>query len=90
VIPLPTLPGVHVAFDLLAWFASAALGWGLYRWRLRALAERTARTLGPGYFVALVVGGGLGAWLSGSLHTLMQTTPSLSHSVVGALAVAVA
>lgn len=89
-ISLPTLSGVHPAFDLLAWIASAALGWALYRWRIRALAERTARTVGPGYVVSLVVGAGLGAWLSGSLNTLMQSTPSLSHSVVGALAGAVA
>jgi hypothetical protein len=89
VISLPTLSGVHLVFDLLAWIAGAAFGWSLYRWRLRGLAERTARAVGPGYIVCLVVGGGVGAWLSGSLNTLMQSTPSLSHSVVGALAGAV-
>jgi len=86
---VPTLPGIHLLFDLLAWLAGIGLGLLLYRWRLRDLAERTARVTGPGYAVSLVIGGAAGAWLSGSLNTLMQSSPTLSHSVVGALAGAV-
>lgn len=88
-VSIPTLPGIHLLFDLLAWLAGIGLGLALYRWRLRDLAERTARVTGPGYAVSLVVGGAGGAWLSGSLNSLMQATPTLSHSVVGALAGAV-
>ena len=89
VIEIPTLPGIHLLFDLLAWAAGMATGLALYRWRLRDLAERTTRVAGPGYVACLVVGGAAGAWLSGSLNTLMSSTPSLSHSVIGALAGAV-
>lgn len=88
-IVAPTLPGIHLLFDLLAWAASTALGVALYRWRLRPLAERTARVTGPGYVASLFVGAVIGAWASGSLNTLMQATPTLSHSVIGALAGAV-
>ncbi len=85
---VPTLSGVHLLFDLLAWAAGATLG--LYRGRLRGLTERTARAVGPGYVASLAVGAAAGAWLSGSLNTLMSSTPTLSHSVIGALAGAVA
>jgi phosphatidylglycerol:prolipoprotein diacylglycerol transferase len=85
VIHVPTAPWTHTIFDLAAWAAGAAVGYGLYRWRLsgqvRALAERT----GPGYFVSLAVGAGLGAWASGSLNTLRGPAPELSHSIAGAL-----
>lgn len=87
---VPSLPGIHLLFDLLGWAAGAGLGLLLYRWRLRGLAERTARAVGPGYAASLAGGAAIGAWLSGSLNTLMSTTPSLSHSVIGALAGAVA
>lgn len=85
----PTLPGIHLLFDLLGWTAGAGLGLLLYRWRLRGLAERTARAVGPGYAASLAGGAAIGAWLSGSLNTLMSSTPTLSHSVIGALAGAV-
>lgn len=88
-IVIPTLPGIHLLFDLLGWAAGAGLGLFLYRWRLRGLAERTARKVGPGYAACLAGGAAIGAWLSGSLNTLMSTTPTLSHSVIGALAGAV-
>lgn len=86
---VPTLPGIHLLFDLLGWAGGAGLGLLLYRWRLRGLADRTARAVGPGYAACLAGGAAIGAWLSGSLNTLMSTTPSLSHSVIGALAGAV-
>jgi prolipoprotein diacylglyceryltransferase len=44
---------------------------------------------GPGYLAALAGGAIAGAWLAGSINTLHQTAPALSHSVVGALAGAV-
>lgn len=88
-IVVPTLPGIHLAFDVLGWAGSAALGFVLYRWRLRAPAERTAGVAGPGYVAALVLGAVAGAWISGSLNTLISSAPSLSHSVLGALAGAI-
>lgn len=82
---IPTTPWAHLPFDLLAWGGGAALGYGFYRWRLRAATEHLARTTDSGYFVALVLGAAPGAWLAGSLNSLREQTPALSHSVAGAL-----
>src|SRR5690349_15992377 len=84
-----TAPWAHLAFDLAAWAAGAAVGVGLYRWRLAGRLREIAQLTGPGYFVSLAAGAALGAWASGSLNTLRQADPVLSHSVVGALAGAV-
>ncbi|MHA4875317.1 hypothetical protein, partial [Enterococcus faecium] len=61
---IPTTPWAHLPFDVLAWAGGAALGYGLYRWRLRAATERLARTTNGGYFVALILGAAPGAWLA--------------------------
>jgi phosphatidylglycerol---prolipoprotein diacylglyceryl transferase len=57
----------------------------LYRWRLRPIAKRVASQVGKGYFAALAIGAVLAAWLSGSINTLREPMPALSHSVAGAL-----
>jgi prolipoprotein diacylglyceryltransferase len=72
-------------FDALAWSSGLALSVALYRWRLRDAVERIAAQVRPGYFAALAVGAVLAAWLSGSLNTLREREPALSHSVAGAL-----
>lgn len=51
--------------------------------------EHLARQTSPSYFVCMALGGVLGAWLFGSLNTLSSATPTLSHSVAGALAGAI-
>src|SRR5580698_3351380 len=84
-IHVPTAPWAHTAFDLAAWASGAAVGYALYRWRLSDQLVRVARVTGPGYFVSLAIGAALGAWASGSLNTMRQATPALSHSVAGAL-----
>ena len=88
-IHLATSPLVHPLFDLAAWGAGAAAGYGLYRWRLREAAQALALKTGPGYFLSLAAGAILGAWLAGSLNTLQQPAPTLSHSIAGALAGAI-
>jgi hypothetical protein len=89
-IEVPTAPWAHPIFDVAAWAAGAGVGYGLYRWRLAEQLRQVAASTGPGYFVSLVLGAGAGAWLSGSLNTLRQGAPALSHSVVGALVGAIA
>ena len=84
-IHVPTAPWVHMPFDLGAWASGAALSVVLYRWRLREMAASLAARVSGGYFAALAVGAVGGAWAAGSLNSLRQTVPSLSHSVVGAL-----
>ena len=88
-IYVPTATWAHTVFDVLAWGGGLAVGIGVYRWRLRDRATEIAGRTGPGYFIALVGGAVVGGWLSGSLNTLRSAVPSLSHSVVGALAGAI-
>src|SRR5204862_6578015 len=90
VIHMATAPWAHAAFDLLAWSSGAAVGYGLYRWRLRGAAERIAGQVGPGYYVALAAGAIAGAWLAGSANTLQGPAPALSHSIAGTLIGAIA
>jgi uncharacterized membrane protein YeaQ/YmgE (transglycosylase-associated protein family) len=84
-IHVPTAAWAHTVFDLAAWASGLALGVALYRWRLKAAVERVATKVEGGYFLALALGAAIGAWLAGSLNTLVGTRPALSHSVVGAL-----
>jgi phosphatidylglycerol:prolipoprotein diacylglycerol transferase len=85
VIHVPTAPWAHTVFDLAAWSSGAAVGYALYRWRLSAQLRQVASVTGPGYFASLAIGAALGAWASGSLNTIRQAAPALSHSIVGAL-----
>jgi phosphatidylglycerol---prolipoprotein diacylglyceryl transferase len=84
-IHVPTAPWTHTVFDLLAWGSGLGMSVLLYRWRLRELTRDVARKVDGGYFAALVAGAIPGAWLAGSLNTLRDSHPALSHSVVGAL-----
>lgn len=84
-IHVATAPWAHILFDLAAWSAGAGLGYALYRWRLREETGRVAGAVGGGYFAALATGAVAGAWLAGSLNTLRDPAPALSHSVAGAL-----
>jgi len=85
VIRVPTAPWAHTLFDLAAWSAGAGVGYALYRWRLAQRLSAVAAAVGPGYFVSLGVGAAAGAWLTGTLNTMRQAAPTLSHSVAGAL-----
>ncbi|WP_375381868.1 prolipoprotein diacylglyceryl transferase [uncultured Sphingomonas sp.] len=86
---IPTAPWAHALFDMLAWATSALTGTVLHRWRLRDAVERLSRAAGPGYFLALATGALIGAWAMGSFNSLRMTTPTLSHSIAGALAGAI-
>ena len=86
---VPTAPWAHLLFDLLAWTSGIGLSVGLYRWRLKGVAERIAAKIDGVYFGALGFGAALGAWAAGSLNSLHEHAPALSHSVAGALAGAI-
>jgi hypothetical protein len=84
-IVVPTATWAHALFDVLAWTGGAGLGLALFRWRLRGTAERIAGQVGPGYYAALAGGAIASAWLVGSANTLQGPSPTLSHSIAGAL-----
>ena len=85
-LTVPTAPGLHLLFDLLAWGSAALLGRLLYVWRLRDMAAGVAARVRPGYVVALALGIVAGAWGFGSLNTGLAEVPHPSHSIAGALA----
>lgn len=84
-IHVQTASWAHPIFDALAWGGGSLTGLLLYRWRLRAATLGVAARVGPGYFVALCGGAIVAAWLSGSLNTIRDPIPHVSHSVLGAL-----
>ena len=89
-IHVPTAPWAHTVFDLAAWGSGLGLGVLTYRWRLKGVAQAVAAKVDGGYFTALAIGAIPGAWLAGSMNTLRDAHPALSHSVVGALVGAIA
>lgn len=86
-IVVPVDPEAHRVIDALAWGSAFAAGWLVARWRLAEARATFPRR--PGYLAALGAGAILGAFLAGSLPSLMNGTASLSHSVAGALAGAI-
>lgn len=87
-IHIPTAPWYHYLGDLAAWLAAFLGARWFYRQHRPSVEGLAARTT-PGYFVSLAAGGALGAWLLGSLNTLRDARPVLSHSIAGALAGAI-
>jgi len=88
-IHVATAPWAHMVFDLAAWGSGLGLSALLYRWRLREIGGEIAAKVGGGYFASLGVGVIGGGWLIGSLNTLRDPLPILSHSALGALVGAV-
>lgn len=87
-IHIPTAPWAHYLGDLAAWAGAFAGGTWVHR-HFPDRIERLAKQTEPSYFIALAMGGIIGAWLFGSINTLRAATPTLSHSVAGALAGAI-
>jgi len=88
VIHIAAAPWYHYVGDLAAWIAAFLGARWVYR-RRRTSVEGLARQTAPGYFISLALGGAIGAWLLGSLNTLRDAHPVLSHSIAGALAGAI-
>jgi prolipoprotein diacylglyceryltransferase len=84
VLHISTSPWLHYAGDLAAWLAAFIGARWVYRYRSTAV-DRLARQTAPSYFLSLALGGAIGAWLLGSLNTLRDARPALSHSIAGAL-----
>lgn len=86
-IAIATDTDAHRLFDVIAWGSAFAAGWAVSRWRLSEARAKFPRE--SGYVVALGAGAIFGAYLAGSLPSLMSGAGSLSHSVAGALAGAI-
>lgn len=81
-------PLYHYVGDFTAWVVAFLGAQWVYR-RRQTSVEGLARQTAPGYFVSLALGAACGAWLLGSLNTLRDVRPVLSHSIAGALAGAI-
>ena len=88
VIHLPTAPWLHYVGDMGAWIAAFLGGRWVYAHE-QDKVERLARQTAPSYFVSLAIGAAAGAWAIGSLNTLRDAHPAISHSIAGALAGAI-
>lgn len=87
-IAVPVDPSAHRYFDFAAWASALALGWLLHRRGLSPPQPPIART--KSYVIALGVGAILGAYAIGMAPSLIAGRFVLSHSLVGALAGAIA
>jgi len=85
-LTIPTDPGLHLLFDLLAWGSAGLLAHLLYRWRLKEASARVVARTGRLYVAALAIGAIAGAWAFGSWNTALSAVPHPSHSIAGALA----
>ena len=83
-IHVPTAPWLHHVGDVAAWLSALGGGRWVYR-HAPASVDALARRTSPGYFLALGLGGAIGAWVLGSANTLRSAAPTLSHSIAGAL-----
>lgn len=87
-ITIPTAPWLHYLGDAAAWVAALLGGRWVYRYRANSVGQFAKQTA-PSYFVCLAAGAAVGAWVLGSLNTLRDHHPALSHSIAGALAGAI-
>lgn len=66
---------MHLTLGILAWLATLAAAWGVWRWRLTEFMDRLTGRLGMGYFIALAVGGIGGAarkWPSADVSSFLK------------------
>jgi len=82
-IDIPVDPAAHRYFDFAAWSIAFLTGWLVNRWRLKDAKTKFPRE--SGYVISLGVGAIIGAYVAGTLPSLLDGEGSLSHSVAGAL-----
>jgi phosphatidylglycerol:prolipoprotein diacylglycerol transferase len=86
-----TIPflNIHTLFDLLALMTAIGAGTLLYRWRLQNPLEKTAASVGRGYFPALAAGSITGAYLFGTANLWLSGEQIVGRSILGSLAGAI-
>ena len=77
--------GEHAIFDIAAWLSALLTTWLVFRWRFRDRVGELAPRLGPGYFVALSLGGLAGSYGFGTLNALLSGQPGIGRSILGGL-----
>jgi prolipoprotein diacylglyceryltransferase len=79
----------HLLSEIGAWLAALLTAWLMYRWRFRERVEGLSPQLGAGYFVALSLGGLVGAFAFGTWNTLLSGESGIGRSILGGLVMAI-
>jgi prolipoprotein diacylglyceryltransferase len=79
----------HLLSEIGAWLAALLTAWLMYRWRFRERVEDLSPQLGAGYFVALSLGGLVGAFAFGTGNILLSGESGIGRSILGGLVSAI-
>ncbi len=82
---MPVTLNLHLLFDLLAVAAAFLSGGLVYRWKFQAALEKTAASVGNGYFVALAAGSVIGSFGLGTLNLYLSNELIVGRSIMGTL-----
>lgn len=82
---MDTLLSVHIVFDVIAVLSAISAGILSYKWKFYTALEKTAASVGIGYFFALSMGSILGAFVLGTANLYLSGEPLVGRSIIGAL-----
>jgi len=79
----------HLLSEIGAWLAALVTAWLMYRWCFRERIDALTPQLGAGYFVALSLGGLIGAFAFGTLNAQLSGESGVGRSILGGLVTAI-
>ncbi len=82
---MPVNQNIHLLFDLLAVLCAVITGGLAYIWKFQRSLERTAASIGSGYFFALSLGSIIGSFGLGTLNLYLSGEIIIGRSIIGAV-----
>ena len=80
---MPMIFNIHTIFDLLAITFAILAGALVYKWKFQFPMEKTAASVGHGYFIALSLGSILGSFGLGTLNLYLSGEMIIGRSIIG-------
>jgi len=80
---MPFILNIHYVFDLLAVASALISGALIYKWQFESYMEKTAASVGQGYFIALSMGSIIGAFGLGTLNLYLSGEAIIGRSIIG-------
>lgn len=80
---MPITLNIHTLFDLLAVASAILAGAIIYRWKFQSSMEKTAASVGGGYFFALSLGSIIGSFGLGTLNLYLSNEMIIGRSILG-------